>query len=43
MSHEMKVASQLQLRDVGNIIIHAPEGLDGGNSIDLLQVGFVFG
>lgn len=39
----MEVAPQLEVVDVRNVVVDAPERLDGGDGVDLLQVGFVFG
>ena len=38
----MEVAPQLEVVDVRNVVVDAPERLDGGDGVDLLQVGFVF-
>jgi hypothetical protein len=39
----VEVAPQLQVRDVRDVVVDAPEGLDGRHCVDLLQVGLVFG
>ncbi len=42
VSHEVKVASQLQVRHVRDVVVDAPERLDRGDCVNLLQVSFVF-
>jgi hypothetical protein len=41
--HQVEVAPQLEVGHVRNVVVDAPERLDGGHGVDLLQVGFVFG
>ncbi len=40
--HQVKVTSQLKVRDIRYVVVHAPERLDRGDCVDLLQVGLVF-